>query len=59
MKKVGLNRFDDSKDFIEYSNGMQDVHKNIEEYNQEKKREILIVLTIWLLIWLIIKNLIQ
>ena len=36
MKKVGLNRFDDSKDFIEYSNDMQDVHKNIEEYNQEK-----------------------
>ena len=30
-EKVGLNHFDDPKAFIEYSNGMQDVHKNITE----------------------------
>ena len=28
---------------MEYSNDMQDVYKNIEDYNQEKKRKILIV----------------
>ena len=42
-KKVGLNHFDDPKDFMEYSNGMQDVYKNIEDYNPIKKHKILIV----------------
>ena len=28
---------------MEYSNDMQDVHKNIEDYNPIKKRKILIV----------------
>ena len=32
-----------SKAFIEYSNDMDDVYKNIEEYNSNKKRKILIV----------------
>ena len=31
--KVALDHFDDPKTFIEYSNDMQDVYKNIEEYN--------------------------
>ena len=42
-EKVGLDHFDDPKDFIEYSNDIQDVHKNIDDYNPRKKREILIV----------------
>ena len=42
MWKVGLNHYDDSKAFIEYSNYMQDVYKNIEEYNLEKKCKVLI-----------------
>ena len=42
-EKVGLDHFDDSKAFIEYSNDMQDVYKNIEDYNLGKKRKILIV----------------
>ena len=29
--KVGLIHYDDPKAFIEYSNDMQDVYKNIEE----------------------------
>ena len=29
--------------FIEYSNDMQDVHKNIDDYNPRKKRKIIIV----------------
>ena len=33
----------DSKVYIEYSNYMDDVYKNIEEYNPNKKRKILIV----------------
>ena len=43
MKKVGLDRLNDPKAFIEYSNDMQGVYKNIEEYNPGKKRKILIV----------------
>ena len=30
---VGLNHYDDHKAFIEHSNDMQDIFKNIEEYN--------------------------
>ena len=35
-KSVGLEHFDDSKAFIEYSNDMQDFYKNIDEYNIDK-----------------------
>ena len=42
-EKVGLNHFNDPKAFMEYSNYMQDVYKNIEDYNPIKKRKILIV----------------
>ena len=41
--KVGLDHFDDPKAFIEYSNDMQDVHKNIDDYNPRKKRKVLII----------------
>ena len=33
----------DPKAFIEYSNDMQDVYKNIEKHNLSKKRKILVV----------------
>ena len=33
----------DSKAFIEYSNDMDNIYKNIEEYNPNKKQKILIV----------------
>ena len=42
-EKVGLRRFNDPKAFIEYSNDMCDVYKNIDEYNIDQKRKILIV----------------
>ena len=42
-EKVGLDHFSDPKAFIEYSNDIQDVWKNIEEYNLGKNREVLIV----------------
>ena len=36
-EKVGLDHFDDPKAFIEYSNDMQNVHRNIDDYNPRKK----------------------
>ena len=42
-EKVGLNHFNDSKAFMEYSNDMQDIYKNIEDSNPRKKYKILIV----------------
>ena len=38
-----LKYLNDSKAFIEYSNDMDDIYKNIEEYNPNKKQKILIV----------------
>ena len=42
-EKVELNDFNDPKAFMEYSNDMQDFHKNMKDYNPIKKRKILIV----------------
>ena len=41
-ENVGLNHFNDPKAFMEYSNDMQDVYKNIEDYNPIRKRKVLI-----------------
>ena len=42
-EKVGLDHFKDPKAFMEYSNDMEDVYKNIENYNPGKERKMLIV----------------
>ena len=42
-EKKGLDHYDDPKAFMEYSNDMQDVYKNIEDYNPKKNRKVLIV----------------
>ena len=42
-QNTGLKHFNDSKAFIEYSNDMDDIYKNIEEYNLNKKCKMLIV----------------
>ena len=42
MRKYRL-KVKDSKAFSKYSNDMDDIYKNIEEYNPNKKRKILIV----------------
>ena len=42
-EKVGVDHFNDSRAFMEYSNDMQVVYKNIEDYNPNKKRKRLIV----------------
>ena len=44
LEKVGLDHFIDPKASMEYSNDMQYVYKNIEDFNPGKKRKILIVL---------------
>ena len=40
---TGLKHFNDSRDYIGCSNDTYDTYKNIEEYNPNKKRKILIV----------------
>ena len=42
-ENVGLEHFNDTKTFIEYSNDMQGVYKNIDEYNIDKEHKTLIV----------------
>ena len=40
---LGTNHFNDPKAFIENSNDMYDVYKNINDYNPDKQNKILIV----------------
>ena len=42
-ESAGLKYFNNSKAFIEYSNDIGDIYKNIEEYNPNKKRKTSIV----------------
>ena len=42
-ESTGLKYFNYSKYFIEFSNDIDDIYENIEEYNPNKKREISIV----------------
>ena len=55
-ESTGLDHFNDPKAFIEYSNDIQDIYKNIEEYNTDKERKVLIGFMILLLIGLITKK---
>ena len=56
---AGINFFNDSEANIEYSNDMDDIYKNIEEYKSNKKRKILIVFDNMIADMLSKKNLIQ
>ena len=42
-ESLGLKHFNDPKAFIEYSNDMYNVYKNINNYNPDKENKILIV----------------
>ena len=42
-ERTSLKRLNDSKAFIQYSNDMDDIYNNIQEYNSNEKRQILIV----------------
>ena len=39
---TGLKHFNDSKAFVEYLNGMEDIYKNIQAHNSNKKSKTLI-----------------
>ena len=43
MERTGLKYLKDLKAFFEQSNNMNDIYQNIEEYDVNKKRKILIV----------------
>ena len=40
MGRTGLKHFNYSEAFIEHPNNMDDIYKNIEEYNLNKKHEV-------------------
>ena len=42
-ESVGINHLNDPKAFIEYSNDLHDVYKNIDNYNTDKENKLLIV----------------
>ena len=42
-ERVGINRLNDPKAFVEYFNNMHKVYKNIDNYNPDKENKILIV----------------
>ena len=44
------------KAFIEYSNAMDDVYNNIDDYNPKRERKILILFDEWLLLLWLMKN---
>ena len=63
-ESTGLKYLNDPKTFIEYSNDMDDIYKNIKEYNLHKKLKILIVFDDMIAdmvsnMVMVIKNLIQ
>ena len=43
IERVFINHFNDPKVFIEYSNDMRDVYKNVNYYNLDKENKILMV----------------
>ena len=42
-ENAGIKNLDDPSAFMEYSNTMDDVYNNIDDYNPKRKRKILIV----------------
>ena len=42
-ERIVLKHLNDSADFIEYSNGLDDIYKNIEEYKPKEKHKTLII----------------
>ena len=42
-KNAGIKHLNDSNTFIEWSNTMDNVYENIDDYNSKRKRKILIV----------------
>ena len=45
-EKVGIKKLKNPKTVIDYSQAIGDVYENLEDYNQTKRRNVLIVLSI-------------
>ena len=43
-EKVGIKKLKNPRPFIDYSQTIDDVYKNLEKYNSTKKREVLVVI---------------
>ena len=54
-KGVGLQNYNDSKAFFEFSKNIDDVYQNIEENSLNKEPKIFIEFEDWLLLCFIIK----
>ena len=59
LESTGLEHLNDSKAYVECSDNMNDIYKNVEEYNPNKKRKIIIFFDNIIADILVIKNLIQ
>ena len=44
FKRVGIDHYNNLKVFIEYSNNIQSIYKDIVDYKPNKKRKLLIIL---------------
>ena len=42
-EQAGIKNLNDKNGFIEYSNSMDDIYDNIQDYNKKRKRKVLIV----------------
>ena len=58
-ERTGLKHLNESKTFIEYSNDIDDIYRNIEKYSPIKKHKVLIVFDYMIVDMLSNKNLIQ
>ena len=43
IEKVGISKLKNSKAFIDYSQKIDDVYENVEDYNLTKKRKVFIM----------------
>ena len=43
IEKVGISKLKNSKAFIDYSQKIDDVYENVEDYNLTKKRKVFVV----------------
>ena len=41
--QAGIKNLEDKNEFIEYSNNMDDIYDDINDYNKKRKRKVLIV----------------
>ena len=57
LESVSSKDFYNSKTIVEYSNDIDDIYENIDEYNSNGKVKDWLLLMIWLLICLTIKKL--